>query len=134
MKSSPTRIPEEITRSMQHMSERNGGLLVDFKPIRRYAEVVPGDEHYHERVRTVLDWIAVGTEVGLLTRKNWRRAFARMEDLRRFCEELRRYDASMEDLHLRAFERLGFVRGGAPLGYADLAREIGAVPPQLEAA
>ncbi|MBI2960203.1 MAG: hypothetical protein HYY28_07820 [Betaproteobacteria bacterium] len=130
MKSSSTHIPPEILRSMQYMSERNGGLLVDFKPLRRYAEIAPGEQCSYLRVRTLLDWIALAAEVGLLTRENWPLAFACADDIEHFCAELRYYDAPMEKLHQREFERLGIIRAGAPPDYAHLARCIEAALPR----
>jgi len=110
----------DIARSMQYMGGRNGGLLVDFRPIQRYLEIAPGENHY-ERVRTVLDWIAFAAQLGLLARANWMRAFERRQDLAQFIEELRAYDLCVDQRHLNAFALLGVVAPGQPLGYAGLA-------------
>jgi len=115
-----------IVRSMQYMDTRNGGLLVDFKPIKRYVELAPGENHY-ERVRTVLDWVAFGAEVGLLSPAGWgRRVFADPADLDRFAAELGHHDLPMQAHHLHAFERLGVVPPGVAVSYAAAARLIDA--------
>jgi hypothetical protein len=128
-----TSIAADITRSMQYMSERNGGLLIDFRPIQSYREVAAGEDHY-ARVRTVLDWIAFGVEVDLLQPGKWRGAFARAGDLAQFAAELRRYDAAMSEHHLRAFERLGVMPPGRPPDYRALADAIAAARALREAA
>jgi hypothetical protein len=133
MHAGTTSIAADITRSMQYMSARNGGLLIDFRPIQSYLEVAPGEDHY-ARVRTVLDWIAFGVEVGLLQPEKWRGAFARATDLARFSAELRRYDAPMAEHHARAFERLEVLRPGRPPDYRGLADAIDAARTLREAA
>jgi hypothetical protein len=105
---------------MQYMDTRNGGLLVEFKPIRRYAEVAPGENHY-ERVRTVLDWVAFGVELGVLAAPGWADVFADPADLARFAAELRRYDLPMQAVHRDALERLGSVPPGAAVDYVAVA-------------
>jgi len=109
-----------LVRSMQYMDARNGGLLVDFRPVRGYVEIAPGGNHY-ERVRTVLDWVAFAAEVGLLAAGGWKRVFADPADLRRFTGELRRYDVPLQAHHRAAFERLGAVPPGAAASYAAVA-------------
>jgi len=126
-------IAEDLTRSMQYMNARNGGLLVDFTPIQRYSEVAFGGNHY-ERVRTVLDWIAFAVEVGLLSVASWHKLFAHTEDFPRFAAELRRYDLHLNERHMRAFEQLGLAPFGEAYGYADIANAIESAFPCREVA
>jgi hypothetical protein len=112
-----------LMRSMQYMGAHNGGLRVDFGPIRSYVEIAPGENHY-ERVRTVLDWIAFAAELGLLPAADWTRAFADPAELRRFAAELRCYDLPMQPHHRHAFERFGLLPPGVTVGYAQLADVI----------
>ncbi len=118
----------DITRSMQYMSARNGGLLVDFRPIRSYLEIAPGEDHY-ARVRTALDWIATGAGLGLLQPGRRRNAFARLADLARFAAELRRYEVAAAAHHIRAFERLGVLTAGGALDYRGIADALDAALP-----
>jgi hypothetical protein len=123
----------EVVRSMQYMSARNGGLVVDFRPIRSYAEVARGAPR-EERVRTVLDWIAFATDVALLNERTWRAAFVDTGDFAAFVHELRGYDQPMNGRHAAAFERLGVGYPGQLAGYADLADAIEAAGLRREAA
>lgn len=125
MAAHPVPVLAGLLRSMQYMDTRNGGLLVEFKPIRRYAELAPGENHY-ERVRTVLDWVAFGTELGVLAAPGWADVFADPSDLARFAVELRRYDVPMQAVHREALERLGPVPPGVAFDYAAVADLIDA--------
>ncbi len=125
MESPSAPIVTALLRSMQYMDGRNGGLLVDFRPIKSYLEIAPGENHY-ERVRTVLDWVAFGAEVGLLSARDWGAVFVQAAELRRFAAELRRYDLPLQEHHARAFEQLGVVPPGAIASYAALAGAIDA--------
>jgi hypothetical protein len=120
MDSRPVPIVAGLVRSMQYMDARNGGLLVDFRPIQRYADIAPGENHY-ERVRTVLDWVAFGAELGLLSAPDWARVFADPADLCAFAAELARYDLPMQAHHRHALELLGVVPPDASVGYAAVA-------------
>ncbi|MGE5792499.1 MAG: hypothetical protein ACM36B_07390 [Bacteroidota bacterium] len=133
MESRPVPTLAGLVRSMQYIDARNGGLLVDFKPIKRYMEIAPGENHY-ERVRTVLDWAAFGAELGLLSAPDWGSAFADPADLRRFAAELRRYDLPMQAHHRAAFEQLGVVSPGLAVGYAAVADLIAETPAHRQAA
>ena len=133
MESRPVPTLAGLVRSMQYMDTRNGGLLVDFKPIKRYMEIAPGENHY-ERVRTVLDWAAFGAELGLLSAPGWASVFADPADLRRFAAELRRYDLPMQAHHRDAFEQLSVVPTGFAADYAAVAGLIDEAPPQRQAA
>jgi len=133
MESHSAPIVTALVRSMQYMDGRNGGLLVDFRPIKSYMEIAPGENHY-ERVRTVLDWVAFAAEVGLLSALDWAAVFVQAAELRRFAAELHRYDLPMQEHHRRAFERLGVVPPGATPGYAALAGAIDAMHARRAAA
>ena len=122
-----------LVRSMQYMDPRNGGLVVDFKPIKRYIEIAPGENHY-ERVRTVLDWVAFGAALGLLAAPGLAGVFAEPADLRRFAAELGRYDLPMQAHHRDAFEQLGVVPPGVAVGYAAVAGLIDAAEAERRAA
>jgi hypothetical protein len=133
MESRPAPIVAGLVRSMQYMDARNGGMLVDFKPIKRYMEIAPGENHY-ERVRTVLDWVALGAELGLLSAPGWPDVFAEPADLGRFAAELRRYDLPMLAHHRHAFEQLGVEAPGPAAGYAAVAGLIRAALAERRAA
>jgi hypothetical protein len=133
MESRPVPIVAGLVRSMQYMDARNGGLLIDFKPIKRYMEIAPGENHY-ERVRTVLDWVALGAELGLLAAPGWADVFADPADVGRFAAELRRYDLPMQAHHWHACELLGVVPPGSAAGYAAVADLIDAVLARRQAA
>ncbi|MEO8038144.1 MAG: hypothetical protein ABI794_05200 [Betaproteobacteria bacterium] len=113
----------DITRSMQHMDARNGGLLVDFRPIRRYQEIAP-IELRDERVRTVLDWITFAARLGLLTAAGWQRVFARHEDLALFAAESRSCNRSVDPRHAQAFELLQVIGREQATSHASIADAI----------
>jgi hypothetical protein len=115
----------ELVRSMQYMSVRNGGLIIDFTPIGSYAEIARGALP-HDRVRTVLEWIAFAAEAGLLSERTWRDAFAQPEDFAAFAAELREFDFPMNRRHAAAFARLGVTRNDRVSDYVRLADAIDA--------
>jgi hypothetical protein len=115
----------DLVRSMQYMSVRNGGLLIDFTPIASYAEIARGAPP-HERVRTVLDWISFATEAGLLAARSWHQTFQQEADFAAFAAELREYDVAPNPRHGAAFCRLGLTRTGRLVDYARLADAIDA--------
>lgn len=121
-----------VRRSMQYMSAKNGGLLVDFTPITSYAAVAP-NEPFFVRVRTVLDWIAFATELGVLDAQRFYRLFDHPEDFQRFAHDLRRDDAMLEVEHIQAFERLALT-GGRGYGSAGLADAVLRAAPLTKAA
>ncbi len=115
----------DLVRSMQYMSVRNGGLLIDFTPIASYAEIARGAPP-HERVRTVLDWISFAAEAGLLSAHTWHEAFEQAADFAAFAGELREYDAPPNPCHVAAFFRLGVIHTERLTDYARLGDAIDA--------
>jgi hypothetical protein len=118
---------------MQYMSAANGGLVVDFTPIRDYGGVATG-EMRGVRARTVLDWMAFATELGVLDRARLHRLFARPADFLRFARDLRDYDLPAEARHRLALEALGLVRHGDDSPYAAAAAAISAQFTRVRAA
>jgi hypothetical protein len=113
----------EIAQSMQYMNARNGGLLIDFQPIRDYLSISPGSDHY-ERVRTVLDWVAFAVTLGLVSPNNWCALFDNPSDFEQFVRELRQYAVPLNPRHVVAFELLGLVAADDLLDYSGIAAII----------
>lgn len=122
-----------LRNSMQYMSAANGGLVVDFTPIRDYGAVATG-ELRAVRARTVLDWMAFAVELGVLDRTRLHRLFARPADFLRFARDLREYDFPVEARHLHALETLGLAGRGENSPYAAGATAITAQFTRVRAA
>ena len=116
-------LDREVTRTMQYMGAHNGGLPIDFKPIVRY-DAIASEDTFHPRVETVIDWMAVAVELGLLDGHSFHALFVRQGDFLRFARELRQYDLPVKMHHVPAGQRLGLVRHGHAFAHADLADPI----------